>query len=905
MADDSAITNPIDIDTLTKQILGALVSQLPDVGVHKAVVNAHADSRATWMSALYKAALGVAGKSGQTMHDVEEIAFPFIAAFVAPVVAGLFGAEVNAGAFTQRLASGGGEAAARSLVDNFVKAISGGTEGPIAPSTAGASRIATAAVGASLESTFNAVATEMISDLLPEIGPHFTALTAIPEEILRALGVGRLVRRALSPLVDAACATPAKWYYAQRFQQNLLSASEVARQVARGRWSIDQAKEELSRQGYSDDRIEAVLNAAARFLSASDLGRLVRAQQLDASEAITQLRSAGYDEDTAAILMTLEKLAFIEQLDVAMADAAVTAYADGRIDEGTLGGFCSGTTITEQHKAQLVELAHARRICNAKPLTSAEAKAAVIAGVLALPDYRAALAQENRTPDAIDVLDLMLRAELDTKKSAADHKAELAAAKATAATQKLADAQAKKDAADAKAAIQRLGPPAQLENAYIRGLIPIDRVEQIYSARYDAGAVDALIADLQDKRQAYVAQQQRAADAAKRAESHGANAGQLEAAYLAGVIDVDRYRQSLLDQHVDAADVDVIVATATAKLQAKQAADAAHAQALAAAKIKHVDLATLELLVRRGHRTLDDFRAALTSIGYDDIAQAALVERLQIQMSDDQAAAKVKADAAAKLAAKGLSLDQFHRAVVLGVKTVNDYTGFLLANGFTADAVQTLAAVAQADADEADAARKRRAAADARAQTPALPLAELARAVKLGLVPVDVYTARLTAAGYSADDIAIEQDLLTQEIADVQAARAKRAATDAAAGGRGLTLVQVAAAVRNGELTPDDYRARAIALGLSADDADTLTRVLEDELAAAHALQTRKAALAAEDATRELARADFEKAVKDGLQSIDDYAAWLREKGYAADDAALLVAELQQTLADAAAKAGG
>jgi len=176
-------------------------------------------------------------KLGALMHELEEIFIPIFAAFVAPIISGLFGAEVNEATFKHRLEAGGGGAAARAIVDGLMRAIAGGAGGELQPTTDGSKRIASAAVQAALESGFNAMATEVLSDLIPfDIG-HFTALAELPEGIIRALGVGRLVRRALGPLIDATCTTPARWHVNRTYRPELLSPSDVVRQVMRGKWS--------------------------------------------------------------------------------------------------------------------------------------------------------------------------------------------------------------------------------------------------------------------------------------------------------------------------------------------------------------------------------------------------------------------------------------------------------------------------------------------------------------------------------------------------------------------------------------------------------------------------------------------------------------------------------------------
>src|SRR5262249_50147670 len=141
-------------------------------------------------------------KAGEGIHKLEAPFLPIIAGFVAPIVAGLFGAEVDEGTFARRLARGGGAAAGASIVDKYIAAIQGETADPTKPSDAGSRRVAAAAVAAALESTFNAAVPELLSDVIPFDLGKFTALTEIPEDIMRALGTGRLTRRALAPAID-------------------------------------------------------------------------------------------------------------------------------------------------------------------------------------------------------------------------------------------------------------------------------------------------------------------------------------------------------------------------------------------------------------------------------------------------------------------------------------------------------------------------------------------------------------------------------------------------------------------------------------------------------------------------------------------------------------------------------
>jgi hypothetical protein len=207
-------------------------------------------------------------------------------------------------------------------------------------------------------------------------------------------------------------------------------------------------------------------------------------------------------------------------------------------------------------------------------------------------------------------------------------------------------------------------------------------------------------------------------------------------------------------------------------------------------------------------------------------------ELLQLEIAKDQQAAAERKAAEEKLRAKGLSLEQFRRAVVLGIRSVDAYNTFLVNQGFTADAIATLVAEIELAVADAEAARRKRAEAEAAGRAPELSLSAVARAARLSIISPADYRARLADAGYSTDDIAIEMELLAVEIADVQAARARRDLLEAETGERGLALRELATAVKAGLATIDDYQARAFSLNYGADDVALLVALLEDELAA-------------------------------------------------------------------------
>lgn len=898
MADDTPdiVVGAVDWSDVGYQVFNGFIKRWLESTAAQTIPGTLAEGEVAVKHASFEAMVFLASMLGDGLVKLEEPVLPIIAAFIVPIIQGIFGGSIDIAALRKQLDSGAAQAGAKSIVDGFLKAVTGDGTTEVAPGTEGAQRVATAAVQASLQSTFNAIIPELLSDIIPFEMGHFTAFTDLPKEIIRTLGVSRLVRRALTPYITATCVTPATWSLNKQYRPHLLGASTLAKLIAKTPASADKWREDLRRDGYSDERIDALLAEQLRYLGAVELELLVYRGELTAEKAYAQLQQQGYESEAAVAAIHVETIKRIDAREAVDADAIKAAYVAGDIDRGTMTAAIVAAVANKTQQDSYIEEADLRRACSLKQLTLADGAAMVKSGVLAYADYRAIAERLNYVPSAVDALDLQLRAEVDKQTSIAQHKAAQAAEKAAAAAAAAAAKAAKLAAAQAKEALAERGSEKQLEDAAIRGLIPMTRVQEVYDAKYDSDTVQILMDDLATKRQAYIDQQQKAADAAKRAAVKAISIGSYETAVLNGVLTVDQYRSVLTAAKIAAGDVDVLVATVQAKLDAKTAAETLREQAKQKAAVKHIDLAQFELLVRRGHRTMGEYQQFLSSLGYDAGSVAAMAELLQVHIDDDAKAAALKATAAQQKATKGLTLGEVERAIILGTSQISMFVPWLLQHGYNSQDATILLAELQAETDAAAAARARRAAADRAVQAGRAPLADVRRAARLGLIPIAAYMARLTADGYTADDLALEQDLLLNEIGAHKAQLAAAAAAEAASTVKGLTLAELDAAVMAGAAPIAEYTARALAIGLSPADAQTLTATLQDKLDATAALRTRKAELAADDATREVKRADVETAVKDGLKTFDDYQAWLTENGYADDDVALLVAELHAKL---------
>lgn len=899
MADDTSAETPTPWDVIADQISAGIAKNFPHDKLRDSMVAGLIQALLSVPKGILQSLPPLARGAGKVLVEIEEPILPIFSAFVEPVVSNMFGSEMPAGAFGSRGNREARAEGARALVDAYMNAIAGAGAGELEPGDEGAKRIAGAAVHATLEGWFNGWILEMLGDLVPIDWLKFKDLTELSEEIIRSLGIGRLVRRAISPLVDVAAATPMKWKVNKQYRPTQLSPAQAIRQAYRGQWDWSDVMELCAREGYSDASIAALINEQKKFQGTADIRELVTRGEWTSDRGLQELRDQGYDEDGATLALRIEGLRRIESHEASIASALVSAYVARDIDDATFGQIRDTAIGPPAERALLTELAQIRRQLNVKWLTASEIKAAVKGLIVPMADYRAWLAREGYSDDDALTLELLLRGEMDKdvaiEKARADALAERAAAqqaKADAAAKKLADVEAER-------ALQKRGSVSDLSRAVVRGLIPIARLEEVLTADYDADTVTILVGLVEDDRQKYLAQQKQADDARQAAARRSIDVGALEQAVLEQVLTVDAFRARLEALNFAPADADVLTATIAAKLKDKLDAEALRRDANVKAAAKAIDLGRFEQLVRRGVRTVAEYDALLQQLDYDEPSRAAMDELLNLKIADDRAAEQTRKDTAAKDAVKGLTLEQLRRAVVLQLKAPADYETFLVTNGFTADAVAVLMGELADDVAQAEAARQRRAVVDAGRGDRALPLSTVRQAARLSIITPAVYQQRLTDAGYSSDDIAIEMDLLTTEMADAQAARDKQAAADAAPASPGLSLAQLERAVKAGTASLDDYRARAVAIGLSADDVDTLTRVVGDELLTSQAARARRTEIASTLDVKNIALGPLEDQVRAGAVSLDQYRASLVGAGVALDDAALLVGLLEDSRAAA------
>lgn len=724
-------------------------------------------------------------------------------------------------------------------------------EAVIGPSIAGAQQYLTTITHLQFEGWLLSFVAEVFGDAAAFVRGSTEQLETIAELrkiAMQVFGGGRITRRVLSPFIDDSIVAPAKRWTSQKYRPSLLPVAGAIEAYLRGDWPIDRLTEESSQQGWSDERLDVLVENARKRIALADLFfEHYRGSRSDADVAI-EARGLGYDDATSLRLLAIDDAKRVDAINAPILSEAVTNYLAGDIDEPTMQQWIRAAAPNLTDADRLIATAQARRRLHVARITPGEFRALVKDGIQNVTDYERYLESRGYPPADVTLLGLQLRVELQAIKNVENAKAEQAAERAAAKAQRAQDKADRDAEIAAKKARAQFPPLADYKRGYVHGLIDravlaealtrdgIVQDQDLYLGDADADRADFL--DAQAKRDA----------ATKKAAAGGLSIAQLEESVLAGVTTIQDFESTLIKRETDEGDRRILVALLQIRLDNKRKADAQRAEADKRAAVRGTSASDWERAVRLGVRSLDDYSRFLSTIDTPDVSRALLLDVLKKEVTDD-AATKAKRDARDAAAAKvGISIAERRRAVIAGVRPREWYAQALPALGWPVDdqlADLDLLDVEIANAAAARAKRDALANADVGAT---LSLAQLESAFKLGLISQPEFRDALAARGYSSTDVDLVVQLAVGSIPNVRGGVAAEDAATPEQIGKPIPISDLKKAVARGLRSPADYEAELLARGFSEDAAALMRQVLDETITLQRDALQKKAATAISDA---------------------------------------------------------
>lgn len=120
------------------------------------------------------------------------------------------------------------------------------------------------------------------------------------EDIAGAVGLGRLTRRALQPLVRNAISHPYDRKMRALYRPDILAAPELVKEYLAGRMSEAECDSFLAQHGFSDEFIAAIKAQHTPSLPAADIEHLIALGAIDETSGRGQLKEQGLPDSIAA-----------------------------------------------------------------------------------------------------------------------------------------------------------------------------------------------------------------------------------------------------------------------------------------------------------------------------------------------------------------------------------------------------------------------------------------------------------------------------------------------------------------------------------------------------------------------------------------------------------------------------
>lgn len=226
--------------------------------------------------------------------------------------------------------------------------------------------------------SFATAALGILGGLVP-VG-HVDELRELGDELAKNLGLGRLTRLALQPLIRNMIQQPYDLYLKSQLRPDRLSEAQIVRALHAGQIDEGDAHDALAEKGYRDDDIDLLIKDLAAKLSAAELVHLVRYNELTEDAAIEKLKNIGLPEEDAR----LQLKAAIE----ARGDSQLSSFLswlegarlNGFIDQETFSGLVSDLPLGDEEDRLYRKKVAAQLEYPRKRITFAQLKAAVVGG---------------------------------------------------------------------------------------------------------------------------------------------------------------------------------------------------------------------------------------------------------------------------------------------------------------------------------------------------------------------------------------------------------------------------------------------------------------------------------------------------------------------------------------------
>jgi hypothetical protein len=272
---------------------------------------------------------------------------------------------------------------------------------------------------------------ETIATALPESFRMFDGIRAYGELMAKNLGLGRMSRRALQPLIQTLIATPLQQALNQQYRPHVMDAKQLASAFIRGDIDRSDYAKRLTLLGFTDSDIDLLISDTYTRLRLEDVFLLHENGIVTDDDLNKRVAALGFNSFDTPLLLQARMFESIAGVQREYVKAAISDLQHGVIAQSVFESDVDSTNLPKEEKRWYKILGENRANGRRKQLSLGFLKRAYLDASITLDEYLAHALALGYSQDDVDIMEVELL--FEQKKQAA-----LAAAKAAAAAKKAA-----------------------------------------------------------------------------------------------------------------------------------------------------------------------------------------------------------------------------------------------------------------------------------------------------------------------------------------------------------------------------------------------------------------------------------------------------------------------------------
>ncbi len=534
--------------TWIAQFIGALPSAI--IASKDALPELIAEIAAVLVELAIEMTSEVGKRVGEAVDEFELTAGPEIEKAAAAALSDYFGVSISPGQISRGRSPGQRFAFAQNLGSFVLTQMFGAFESPkqITPAVGreNAERILGFNIGTTLESWLGkVVATTPLTKWIPNWAD-------LDEVMQQTLGLGRINRRIMGPLLKTLVADPFQWDINKRFTPAIFNAGQLVRLVNRRELSEGDYFEQMSWHGFDQKKATQMRTLLSRLPEKEDVAKLLELGAINADEVREIFEALGYTAEGAEMMRHLTENDRIRALNNAVESLARDMFRDREIGESEMTAMLRSAERTDAEIELLVGIATIER-SRPRALPRSVLERAFKAGFIPLSRL-----SEFYETSGYNLDDRILLEEL-----AVENRLE-------------AEERDKKALEKAQTTEFRALPRGQIERAFIDGIISRARLTEYYDARDFSPADQGVLLELVTKRKT-------AADLRVAAALEKANTpdfaklprASIEEAFIRDVVTAGRLNDWYIENGFDPGETPILLGNVRARKKTREAAIAA------------------------------------------------------------------------------------------------------------------------------------------------------------------------------------------------------------------------------------------------------------------------------------------------------------------------------------------